>query len=128
MENQSVRVLVVDDEEDLCWLIGKALRPTGFEVKCAKSGEQALSCLVEKNFQAAFVDAKIPDMDGLSLAALIRQRSPETKIILISGYFYLEDKAIVEGFKNNLFIGFIAKPFDLSEVRRMAFLAVESDR
>ena len=128
MESQTVRVLVVDDEEDLCWLIGEALRPTGFEVKCTNSGEQALSSLVEKNFQAAFVDAKIPDMDGLSLAALIRQRSPKTKIILISGYFYLEDKAIVEGFKNNLFIGFIATPFDLSEVRRMAFLAVESDR
>jgi len=126
MEYETVHVLVVDDEEDLCWMIEKALRPAGFAVKSANSGEQALKYLVEKTYQVAFVDAKIPDMDGLSLAALIRQRSPRTSIILISGFYYSEDEAIVEGLKNNLFIGFIAKPFDLNEVRRLTRQAVES--
>jgi len=126
MEYETVHVLVVDDEEDLCWMIEKALRPAGFAVKSANSGEQALKYLVEKTYQVAFVDAKIPDMDGLSLAALIRQRSPRTSIILISGFYYSEDETIVEGLKNNLFIGFIAKPFDLNEVRRLTRQAVES--
>ena len=126
MESDPVYVLVVDDEEDLCWVIEQALQPGGFIVTSANSGEQALAYLAKKFYKVAFVDAKIPDMDGLSLAALIRQRSPGTSIILISGYYYQEDRTIVEGLKNNLFIGFIAKPFDLAEVRRLTRLAVES--
>jgi DNA-binding NtrC family response regulator len=126
MEHETVQVLVVDDEEDLCWVIKKALRPAGFIVRSANSGEQALAYLAQINYRVAFVDAKIPEMDGLSLAALIRQRSPRTSIILISGYYYQEDQTIVEGLKNNLFMGFIAKPFDLDEVRRLTRQVVES--
>ena len=126
MECETVHVLVVDDEEDLCWVIKKVLRPAGFAVKSANSGSQALAFLAQNNFKVAFVDAKIPDMDGLSLIALIHQHSPGTSIILISGYYYQEDKTIVEGLKNNLFIGFIAKPFDLNEIRRLTRQAVES--
>ena len=126
MEFETIHVLVVDDEEDLCWVIERALRPAGFVVKSANSGRKALEYLAQENYKVAFVDAKIPDMDGLILAALIRQRSPRTSIILISGFYYQEDSTIIEGLKNNLFIGFIAKPFDLNEIRRLTRLAVES--
>jgi len=126
MEDETVQVLVVDDEEDLCWVIEQALQPAGFIVTSANSGAQALASLAKHFYKVAFVDAKIPDMDGLSLADLIRQRSPRTRIILISGYYYQEDSAIAEGLKNNLFIGFIAKPFDLNEVRRLTRQAVAS--
>jgi DNA-binding NtrC family response regulator len=125
MQDEKVQILVVDDEEDLCWVIKNALRPAGYAVKSANSGTQALAYLSKKNYKVAFVDAKIPDMDGLHLAALIRQRSPRTNIILISGYYYQEDKTIVEGLKNNLFMGFIAKPFDLNEIRRLTRQAIE---
>jgi CheY-like chemotaxis protein len=74
------------------------------------------------------VDAKLPDLDGLDLAAKIRQMSPHTAIVLISDYFYEEDRTIAEGLQKDLFIGFVAKPFDLQEVRRMARQAVERGR
>ena len=125
MENKTVNILVVDDEEDLCWMIKKTLRMAGFTVKSANSGSQALVNLAQKNYRVAFVDAKIPDMDGLRLAAFIRQRSPQTSIILISGYYYPEDKTIVDGINRNLFDSFIAKPFDLNEVRRLTRRAVD---
>jgi len=63
-----------------------ALRPIGFTVNSVNNGGQALTLLAKKEYAVAFVDAKIPDMDGLSLAALIRQRNPLTNIILISGF------------------------------------------
>jgi len=125
MDYPPVYILVVDDEEDLCWMIEKALHPAGFSVNSANSGKKALAYLANKNYRVAFVDAKIPDMDGLNLAGLIRQRSPLTSVILISGYYYQEDKTIVEGLNNNLFSGFIAKPFDLNEVRRLTCHAVK---
>jgi len=131
MKQEPPRILVVDDEPDMCWALENILRPAGFTVTTTTTGAEALELLAGRGdpagrpYAAAFVDAKLPDLDGLELAALIRQRSPHTAIVLISGYFYQEDRAINEGLQKGLFIGFIAKPFDLEEVRLMARQAVE---
>ncbi len=122
------RVLIVDDEPDLCWALENILRPAGYAVTSTTKGVEALELLARDPYAAAFVDAKLPDVDGLELAALIRQRSPHTAIVLISGYFYQEDTSVTEGMQNDLFIGFISKPFDLEEVRLMAHRAVSIAR
>lgn len=125
MEQQPPHILIVDDEADMCWALENILRPAGFAVTTTTSGAEALELLVKEPYVTVFVDAKLPDLDGLELAALIHQRSPYTAVILISGYFYQEDRAISEGLQKGLFIGFVAKPFDLKEVRLMARQAVE---
>ncbi|MBI5956374.1 MAG: response regulator [Chloroflexi bacterium] len=128
MEQEPPRILVVDDEPDMCWALENTLRPVGYTVTATTSGAEALELVARESYSAAFVDAKLPDLDGLDLAAKIRQMSPHTAIVLISGYFYEENLAITKGLKENLFIGFIAKPFDLQEIRRMARQAVERAR
>jgi len=109
----------------MCWALENILRPAGYAVTTATNGAEALELVAGEPYAAVFVDAKLPDLDGLELAALIRQRSPHTTVVLISGYFYQEDRAITEALQNELFIGFVAKPFDLEEVRLMARKAVE---
>jgi len=121
-------ILIVDDEPDMCWALENILRPTGYAVTTATTGAEALELLAGGPYAAAFVDAKLPDMDGLELAASICQRSPHTAVVLISGYYYQEDKTITERLQEDLFIGFISKPFDLKEVRLMAHQAVERAR
>jgi CheY-like chemotaxis protein len=128
MKKELPRILVVDDEPDMCWALENMLRPTGFMVTTTTTGAETLRLLAGEPYAVAFVDAKLPDLDGLELAALIRQRSPHTVIILISGYFYQEDRAITEGLEKDLFIGFISKPFDLEEVRLVVRQAVEQAR
>jgi CheY-like chemotaxis protein len=128
MKQESPRILIVDDEPDMCWVLENILRPTGYAVTTTTTGAEALQLLVKEPCAVAFVDAKLADVDGLELAALIRQQSPHTAIVLISGYFYQEDKAINDGLERELFIGFISKPFDLEEVRLMACQAVERAR
>ena len=128
MEQELLRILVVDDEPDMCWALENMLRPAGFMVTTTTTGAEALGLLAGEPYAGAFVDAKLPDLDGLELAALIRQRSPHTAIVMISGYFYQEDRAITEGLQNELFMGFISKPFDLEEVRLMTSQAVERAR
>jgi len=125
MKQELPRILIVDDEPDMCWALENILRPTGCAVTTTTTGTEALELLTEEPYAAAFVDVKLPDLDGLELAALIHQQSPHTAIVLISGYFYQEDKIINEGLEKELFTGFISKPFNLEEVRLMARQAVE---
>jgi DNA-binding NtrC family response regulator len=124
MKREPPRVLVVDDEPDLCWALENILRPAGYAVTTTTKGVEALDLLAKEPYDVAFVDAKLTDADGLELAALIRQRNPHTAIVLISGYFYQEDTVVTEGMLNDLFVGFISKPFNLEEVRLMARRAV----
>jgi len=128
MEQEGPRILIVDDEPDICWALENILRADGYRVIGTTSGAEALELLTTERYAVAFVDAKLPDLDGLDLAAQIRQQSPHTAIVLISGYFYQENKTVTEGLQEGLFIGFISKPFDLQEVRLMAHQAVERAR
>jgi len=122
------RILLVDDEPDMGWALEKILRPAGYAVTTTMSGKEALELVAEEAYAVAFVDAKLPDLDGLELAALIRQQCPHTAVVLISGYFYQEDGDISEGLQQGLFFGFVAKPFLLGEVRLMARQAIERAR
>ena len=122
------RILVVDDEPDMCWALENTLGREGYQVTTATNGKEALELARQTRFTVVFIDAKLPDMDGLDIAALIRQQSRHTAIVLISGYFYQEDRAIAERLEDDAFISFVAKPFDLEEVRRMARRAVERER
>jgi len=121
-------ILVVDDEPDMCWALENILNSEGYQITTTTSGKEALELVEETSFRAVFLDAKLSGLDGLELAALIRQQSPRTSIVLISGYYYQEDRAINEGLDKRLFVGFISKPFDLEEVRLMARRAVELAR
>ncbi|MBM4465410.1 MAG: response regulator [Chloroflexi bacterium] len=128
MRRKPQRILVIDDEPDMCWALENILRPTGYAVTTTTTGTEALELLAGGPYTVAFVDVKLPDMDGLELAAAIRQRSPHTAVVLISGYYYQEDRTITERLQDAHFIGFISKPFDLDEVRLMARQAVERAR
>lgn len=127
MECES-HILVIDDEEDLCWVLENVLRSEGFTVTSVNNGKEALACLTGQVFEVVFVDAKLPELDGLTLAAMIRKQSPQTSIILISGFYYQEDQAITEGIEKNLFNLFLAKPFDLEDIRLLARQAVAWSR
>jgi DNA-binding NtrC family response regulator len=128
MRQEPPRILVVDDEPDMCWALENMLRPDGYAVTTTTTGAQALELLAAESYALAFVDAKLSDLDGLELAALIRQRSPNTAIVLISGYFYQKDKTVTEGLQKNLFVDFIPKPFDLEEVRSVTRQVLERAR
>ena len=64
------------------------------------------------SYRLAFVDAKLPDMDGLELARRLRHLVPEIRIVMVSGYFYRDDVAVQEAMAEGLICGFVAKPFD----------------
>ena len=115
------RILVVDDERDMCWALKAILASTEYQVVTTTSGTEALQLIMEGGeWPAVFLDAKLPDLDGLELADLIRKNSPGTTVVLVSGFFYREDPVIVQGLAEQRFSAFIGKPFDIVQVQTMA--------
>ncbi len=111
-----MQVLIVDDEKDLCWALRKILETEGFDVTVAVSSRAALEAVKRNPFRVAFVDAKLPDIDGIELARRIRSLRSETPCILISGYLYEDDDVIREGLREASICAFVSKPFCIDEV------------
>lgn len=112
----STEILIVDDDTDMCWALEHVLRRQGFISFQALSAQEALDLISQHRFSWALLDAKLPDMDGLELARRIRTIAPETRIVMVSGYFYRHDVAIQEAISQGLIVDFISKPFLQDEI------------
>ena len=124
MENQA-RVLIVDDEPDMCWALENILQPEGYQTVAATTGQEALELAQqEESLGITLIDVVLPDIDGIELAALIREMLPDVTVIVISGRVCRGDKVIEEGLELDTFSGFISKPFKLAEVRLAVKTAV----
>ncbi len=109
-------ILIVDDEPDMCWALEHLLHEQGLPTRTALSAGEALRLIARQRFAHILLDAKLPDMDGLELARQILRRAPDTRIIMLSGYFYRDDVTIQEAIARGVIKGFISKPFLRAEV------------
>jgi two-component system OmpR family response regulator len=109
----AIRVLVVDDDPEICNLLAEYLSTHGYEVASADCGE-AMRAEMERAAPAVvLLDIDLPDEDGLSLARFLRERY-QVGIIMITGADEVVDRVV------GLEVGaddYITKPFDLREVR-----------
>ena len=124
MENQA-RILIVDDEPGMCWALEKVLQAEGCQTMAATTGQNALELTQEESLDIVFIDVTLPDMDGIDLAALIRQTRPDVIIIVISGCLSEGDKVIEEALELGTISKFLSKPFELAEVRLAVKTAVK---
>ncbi|MBA3040299.1 MAG: response regulator [Alphaproteobacteria bacterium] len=112
MENEPIAVLVVEDEVLIRMSIVAELEDAGFEVFEASNAVEAIEVLIANNrIQLMFTDVDMPGgVDGLKLAASVRDRWPPIKIIVTSGHRSVDVDALpVEA-------RFMAKPYDLDAV------------
>ena len=117
--SEKPRVLIVDDEVDMCWVLENILMLEGYRTHTATSGKEGLNLIqqLHSTIGLLFLDAKLPDIDGLKFASFVKQHFPQIKIIIITGYYYRDSDAVQQGLANSLFDGFIGKPFNISEIR-----------
>lgn len=80
-----VRVLVIDDNEDVRTVIEMSLQAEGFEVSVAENGRQGAAMLRERGAQVVVTDILMPEQDGVETIAQLRAEFPQVKIIAISG-------------------------------------------
>lgn len=80
------RVLIVDDEADICLLLSGLLRRLGYQPTCAHFIEEGRQCLNSQQFDAVFLDLNLPDGLGFDLLPFIKEDQSKAKIIMISAF------------------------------------------
>jgi DNA-binding NtrC family response regulator len=107
-------ILVIDDDADICDSLSKVLEQQGYEVLTAGSGEEAVAIASENACQMAFIDVKLPNIDGLETLLRLKEINPEILTIMMTG-FRNEVKEALEKARAASAITCLYKPFDPSE-------------
>lgn len=107
------RILVVDDDQLVCWALEKEFTGMGLSTHVVKYGTDALAELRRQPYDIVFLDIHLPDVNGIELLQEIDKISPDAKIIIMSGDASDTNR---QRAYNSGAVQFLEKPFDLSEV------------
>jgi two-component system response regulator HydG len=80
------RILVIDDDRDICTLLSRFLEKNGYEVDTASTGEDALKLLRDKPYKLVLCDYRLPDTTGIEMLQRIKVLQQDTDVIVITGY------------------------------------------
>ena len=105
-------ILVVDDERLIRWTLKERLSRDGYTVLEAGDGEEAESALSTSEVDLVLLDLKLPDIDGITLLARIRQEAQPPEVIMMTAHGSAESAEEARSLGAAHFIG---KPFDLEK-------------
>jgi two-component system, OmpR family, response regulator len=107
------KVLVVDDEPNICALLSATLRLVEFDVQVAQSGQEALTAAEQFQPDLVVLDVMLPDLDGFEVARKLRDKGQNTPVLFLTARHAVEDRI------SGLTVGaddYVTKPFSLEEV------------
>jgi DNA-binding response OmpR family regulator len=108
------KVLIVDDEPTIRWVLDEALRGWGYETIEAETGAATLAAVATEQPAAVLLDINLPDSSGLDLLREIKRRHPQAAVIMITAETLFENAvAALRGGADD----FIGKPIHLEELR-----------
>ncbi len=116
------KVLVIDDDPEMLDLTQYELQTRGYEVITAKNGEEGLKIIGEHGVDVALTDLQLPDIHGIELVGMLKEISPRTEIIMVTGYSSLNDA--IGAIKAGAFY-FIEKPVEFEELSLLLEKAIE---
>ncbi|MFO0964573.1 MAG: sigma-54 dependent transcriptional regulator [Gemmataceae bacterium] len=105
-------ILIIDDEEAVCWTLRRALNGEGRRVAVAASAEEGLELAAKKKPDAILLDVRLPGLDGLSALAELRRRSGDAPVIVMTAFGNLN--TAVRAVEGGAF-DYLTKPFDLEQ-------------
>lgn len=126
MSNKKNRVLLVEDDFNLGFVVQDNLKKQGYLVILARDGKEGLQLFNEKEFDICLLDVMLPKMDGFTLAEDIRKTNAEIPLLFLTAKALIEDK--VKGYKAGA-DDYLSKPFEMQELLlRMEALLKRSNR
>ena len=123
--NEKVNVLIIDDDEAIRDSCSQVLQKEGYTVKRAKDGNEGLQFFKKEFFHVVLLDLKLPGLDGMEILSKIKEGTPETPVIIITGYASIE--SAVEAMRRGAF-DYLAKPFSPASLRFITKKAIESQK
>jgi putative nucleotidyltransferase with HDIG domain len=126
MERPSTRVLVVDDEAQFRSLVTELLIDKGFDVRAAPDARAALDLVADRSFGVAVVDLVMPGMGGIELADKIKQVSPDTQVVILTGQGDMG--SVLDGLRHGVFDYLQKGDLDIPRLARAVSEAGERSR
>jgi len=107
------RILVADDEKEIRDFLVDSLQPHGFDVQAAENGIQAVDIIRNGHIDIAFLDIRMPGLNGVDALREIARTKPETQVVMITGY--CDDNQVQEALALGSFLCLL-KPFKVQDV------------
>ena len=108
-----MRILIVEDETDLCDSIAEGLQIDGYAVDTCYDGEEAYELITTETYDLVVLDLNLPGMDGIDILSKVRSQDKNIKILILSARSTVSDK--VTGLDSGA-NDYLAKPFDFEEL------------
>lgn len=115
LEEKTRRILVVDDTKAIRDVLSDMLSIMGYEVVVASSGHEGLNRFLKSSFELVLTDLDMPGIDGCTLALHIKDKSPNTPVVLMTGS---EEEAVIKKLRASCVDSIIFKPFRLEEIEK----------
>src|SRR6201985_2902521 len=116
------RILIIDDDMDMCNLLGRFLQKKGFETEASHSGGKGIAKFKESKFDVVLCDFRLGDKEGREVLKEIKQFDPYAIVIIITGYSDI--KTAVDVIKSGAF-DYITKPLIPEEVLNVISRALQ---
>jgi CheY-like chemotaxis protein len=117
------RILVVDDEKDIRDVFSKVLRVLGYKVVVASSGTEGLNLFLTSPFDLVLTEFQMPGMDGWSLAFHIKERAPNTPVVMITCQ---EREGVMEKIKGSCVDFVMFKPSRLEDILKTVRMMLDT--
>jgi DNA-binding NtrC family response regulator len=119
------RVLILEDDSGLARGLKMVLSAEGCDVEVADTGYVALDLCVRKDFDVLVADLRLPDLDGMEIIRLLKEKRPGMKVLVITGYASID--TAVESFHCGA-SDYLSKPFTESDFKAALVSALEQKK
>ncbi|MCX5776694.1 MAG: response regulator [Candidatus Firestonebacteria bacterium] len=107
------KILIAEDDQGIRGLLEQGLESKNYNITTAANGQEAIGKIKKETFDLILCDIKMPGVGGIEVLKEAKNRNPDTRVIMITGYG--EDAAYIDS-KRFGATGFINKPFNIDEV------------
>jgi len=117
------KILVVDDEEAICFAFQRYFEPRGYRVQVASTGSAGFAAYAKEPAEVVFLDVRLPDGDGIELLARLCDRDPHARVVVITAHGSLE--TVTRAIRGRAF-DYLVKPIDLDRAAELVAQALAS--
>lgn len=108
------KILIIDDEKNMRWILERGLKPLGYAVQTAANGLEGIESVKIQEPDLVILDLKMPGIDGLETLKRLKEIHPKLPVLMITAHGTME--TAIEAMKHGA-VDYIIKPFDLEEMK-----------